>query len=101
MWVPCYLSLLYNSFSIGWKIGMFASVPQTYVRCFDMPPVARILSIPPSDFFEENEPCLKFSTITTVSTCTKHISLPYHFFWFKVEAIQIEDLFINTNYQLA
>ena len=32
---------------------------------------------------------------------TKHIYLPYHIFRFKVEALEIEVLYINTNDRLA
>ena len=40
------LSLLYDSLILVWKMGVFASVRHTSVRCLDMLLVARILSRP-------------------------------------------------------
>ena len=33
--------------------------------------------------------------------CTTQIDLPYTFFWYKVESLEIEVISINTNYYLA
>ena len=58
-------------------------------------------SIPQSIVHEDNEACLKFSTMHKMSPRTKHIAIPYHFFRSKVEELEIKVVGINTENQLA
>ena len=60
-----------------------------------------LYDIPPSKVYEDNEACPKFSKIPTISAHTKHIYLPYHFLWSKVESPKIEIILFNTNDQLV
>ena len=53
-----------------------------------------------SKVYEYIEDCLKFSIIPIIYPRTNNISLPYHLFWSKIEALNIEVLPINTNDQL-
>ena len=58
-------------------------------------------SIPQSNFFEDNEACLKFVSLPKMSPRTNHIALPYHFFRSKVANLEIKVFSVNTNDQLA
>ena len=46
---------------------------------------------------EDNEAYLRFATILKMSSNTKHIALPYHFFHTKVEELEIKVVGINTD----
>ena len=52
-----------------------------------------------SIFHEDNLACLKFATIPEISSWTKHIAVPYHFFRSKVENLEIKVVAIDTNNQ--
>jgi len=58
-------------------------------------------AIPQSQVHEDNQACLKFSTMPKMSPRTKHIAIPYHFFRSKVENLEIQVVSIDTNNQLA
>jgi hypothetical protein len=57
--------------------------------------------IPQSTVFEDNEACLKFARMPTLTPRTKHIAIPYHWFRTQVENMEIHIEGINTNDQLA
>ena len=50
---------------------------------------------------EDNEACLKITTITKMSPRTKHIKNPYDFYRTQVENLEIKIVGINTDNQLA
>ena len=50
---------------------------------------------------EDNEACLKITTITKMSPRTKHIKTPYHFYRTQVENLEIKIVGISTDNQLA
>ena len=51
--------------------------------------------------YEDNEAYLKCATLLKMSPRTKYIAIPYHFFRFKVENIEIEVLSTISEKQLA
>ena len=57
--------------------------------------------IPQSVVYEDNEACLKFATMTKMSSCTKHIAIPYHFFLSKVNSLEVKVVAIDTNNKKA
>ena len=57
--------------------------------------------IPQSIVHEDNEACLKFATTPRMSSRTKHIAIPYHFFRSKVANLEIKVQTIHTNNQFA
>ena len=58
-------------------------------------------TIPQSNVYEDNEACLKFATLPKMSSRTKHIAIPYHFFRSKIEKLEIKVITIGTDRQLA
>ena len=54
-----------------------------------------------SRVFEDNESCLKFTTLPKMSPRTKHIAIPYHFFRNKIQNLEIKVEGIDTTNQLA
>jgi hypothetical protein len=56
---------------------------------------------PSSQVYEDNDACLKFATLPRMSPRTKHIAIPYHFFWSKVTNLEIQIHPIDTSNQLA
>ena len=58
-------------------------------------------SLPQSKVFEDNEACLKFSSLPKMSPRTKHIAIPYHFFRSKVKNLEIKLEAVGTKGQLA
>ena len=59
------------------------------------------VEIPQSNVYEDNSACLKFATMPKMSSRTKHIAIPYHFFRSKVESLQVKVIAINTENQLG
>ena len=59
------------------------------------------LTIPPSTVYEDNSACLKFATMPKMSSRTKHIAVPYHFFCSKVVELEIAVVPVDTTQQLA
>ena len=55
-----------------------------------------LTKIPQSVLYDDNEACLKFATLHKKNSRTKHITIPYHFFWFKVNSLDIKAVTINT-----
>ena len=58
-------------------------------------------SIPQSKVFEDNEACLKFASMPKMSSRTKHIAIPYHFFRSKIENLEIKVEGVGTADQVA
>ena len=57
--------------------------------------------IPQSTVHEDNEACLKFASMPKMSSRTKHIAIPYHFFRSKVDNLEIQIVGIDTGNQLG
>ena len=57
--------------------------------------------IPQSPVYEDNEACLKFACMLTLTPCTEHIGIPYHWFCTQVERMEIHIESISTTDQLA
>ena len=58
-------------------------------------------SIPTSKVYEDNNACLKFTSLLRLTPRTKHIAVPYHWFRTKVEQLEISIEPISTEKQLA
>ena len=59
-------------------------------------------TLPQSIVHEDNEACLKFATMPAkMSSCTKHIAVPCHFFRSKVEDLSVAIHAIDTSRQLG
>ena len=57
--------------------------------------------IPQSKVHEDNEACLKFASLPKMSSRTKNIAVPYHFFKSKIISLEIRVHGINTKNQLV
>ena len=57
--------------------------------------------IPKSMVYEDNAACLKFAQLPRLTPCTKHITIPYHWFRSKVEQLEFTIELICTNKQLV
>lgn len=57
--------------------------------------------IPQSSVYEDNASCLKFATAPKMSSRTKHIAIPYHFFRSKVNDLEVKVVSISTDNQLG
>ena len=68
---------------------------RTHSKSFDLG------TIPQSIVREDNEACLKFATMPNMSLRIKHIGLPDHFFWTKVEELDIAVIRVSNHDQLA
>jgi len=93
-----------NEFVLGGKQGVvqysthskaFTEVPQ------DHDAMKASTGIPQSTVHEDNEACLKFATMPKMSSRTKHIAVPYHFFRSKVAELEIRIVGIDTDKQLG
>ena len=62
---------------------------------------SKTFTLPQSTVYEDNQACLKFATMPKISSRTKHIAVPYHFFRTKVRELEIQVLAIGTDNQLA
>ena len=51
--------------------------------------------------YEDNEACLQFRTMPNISSRTKHIAIPYHFFRSKVNSLEFKVVAIDANNQKA
>ena len=58
-------------------------------------------SLAQSKVFEDNEACLKFASLPKMSSRTKHIAVPYHFFRSKVKTLETKVEAVGTKEQLA
>jgi hypothetical protein len=58
-------------------------------------------NIPPSTVFKDNDACLKFAQLPCLTSRTKHIGIPYHWFREQVESLQVQLERSNTKNQLA
>ena len=58
-------------------------------------------TIPQSTVFEDNEACLKFARMPKLTTRTKHIGVPNHWFRSQVERLEIHIEPIDTTKQLG
>ena len=54
-----------------------------------------------SKVYEDNAACLKFARLPRLIPRTKHIAIPYHWFRYKVEQLEISIEPISTEDQLA
>ena len=57
--------------------------------------------VPQSKVHEDNEAYLKFASLPKMSSRTKYIALPYHFFRSNVINLEVKVLGINTDNQMA
>jgi hypothetical protein len=58
-------------------------------------------TIPQSTVYKDNEACLTFARMPKLTTRTKHIAIPYHWFRTQVEMLQIHIERVDTSMQLA
>lgn len=68
---------------------------QTFSKAFVLDKIAS------SKVYEDNEACHKIVTMPKMSSRTKHIALPYHFFHTKVIELETKVISISTHSQLA
>jgi hypothetical protein len=58
-------------------------------------------TMPMSTVYEDDNACLKFATAPKMSPRTKHIDVKYHFFWEKVEKLEIQVIHIDSDENAA